>query len=70
MSDLSQRESEALTLAAQGLPNKEIAEAMDISPNTVKQHMSSAFDKMGVSNRTEAVVKALTSGSIDAPTAQ
>lgn len=56
---LSERERETLTLMARGYSNKEIASALYISENTVKTHISSIFRKLEVSDRTEAVTKAL-----------
>ena len=54
---LTDREGEVLRLLAQGLTNKEIALALQISEHTVKFHVSSIYSKLGVSNRTEAVRK-------------
>jgi LuxR family maltose regulon positive regulatory protein len=55
---LSLREQEVLQLLAAGLTNREIAEQLVISPETVKKHTSSIYGKMAVSNRTEAVSRA------------
>ncbi|MGE5224677.1 MAG: LuxR C-terminal-related transcriptional regulator [Omnitrophica WOR_2 bacterium] len=52
---LTSREIEVLQLLAQGLANKQIAAALDISENTVKFHISSIYAKLGAVNRTEAV---------------
>lgn len=52
---LTPRESEVMELLAQGLANKQIALALDISEHTVKFHISAIYRKMGVTNRTEAV---------------
>jgi DNA-binding NarL/FixJ family response regulator len=52
---LTPREKEVLQLLAQGLPNKQIAQRIGISENTVKYHISSIYSKLGASNRTEAV---------------
>ncbi len=52
---LTPREKEILQLLAQGLPNKQIAQRIGISENTVKYHISSIYSKLGASNRTEAV---------------
>lgn len=52
---LTSREVEVLQLAAQGLPNKQIALVLGISEHTVKFHLSSLYAKLGVASRTEAV---------------
>jgi DNA-binding NarL/FixJ family response regulator len=52
--DLSAREWAVLELAAQGLTNPQIAEALNVSENTVKFHLQNIFQKLGVNNRTEA----------------
>jgi DNA-binding NarL/FixJ family response regulator len=51
---LSAREWEVLELVAKGLTNTKIAEALHLSDNTVKFHLQNIFEKLGVSNRTEA----------------
>lgn len=55
---ISPRETEVLDLLAEGAANKVIARALDISPNTVKTHVARLFEKLGASNRTEAIAKA------------
>ena len=52
---LTERERQVLQLTAQGLPNKQIANELEISENTVKFHLSSLYAKLGVTSRTEAV---------------
>ena len=52
---LTPREIEVLGLMAEGLSNKEMAERLFVSENTVKTHCSRVFDKLGVSRRTQAV---------------
>lgn len=52
---LSSRENEALRLAAEGLENKEIARRMGVTVFTVNAHLHSAYEKLGVRNRVEAV---------------
>ncbi|HHX10324.1 MAG TPA: response regulator transcription factor [Firmicutes bacterium] len=61
---LTPRETHILKLAANGLSNKEIAFELDVSPRTVQSHLSSVFDKLGVSSRTQAVVAGLKQGII------
>ena len=53
---ITRREMEILELVAQGMSNREIAEKLFVSENTVKTHCSRAFDKLGARRRTEAVV--------------
>jgi DNA-binding NarL/FixJ family response regulator len=48
---LSRREAEVVVLVSQGLKNKEIAERMFITEQTVKNHLHNIFDKLGVSDR-------------------
>ena len=55
---LTAREGQVLTLLAEGLCNKLIATRLDISLGTVKAHLRSAFDKLGVHSRTEAILTA------------
>ena len=62
---LSQREREVLKLIAAGLTNREIAETLVISPETVKKHTGAIYSKLGVSNRTEAAAKARELGLLD-----
>ncbi len=52
---ITPRELEILDLIAQGLSNKEIAERLFVSENTVKTHSSRVFDKLGARRRTQAV---------------
>jgi DNA-binding NarL/FixJ family response regulator len=61
---LTEREKEVLQLVAQGLSNKAIAEALNLSPGTVKVHVSNILSKLNVSSRTEASVLALRSSLI------
>src|SRR5579871_857453 len=56
---LSQREREIVTLVAQGFKNKEMAEKMFISEQTVKNHLHNIFDKLGVSDRLELALYAI-----------
>jgi len=52
---ITPRELEILSLIAQGLSNREIADQLFVSENTVKTHCSRAFDKLGARRRTQAV---------------
>lgn len=54
---LTPREHEILGLIASGLSNREIGEKLFVSENTVKTHSSRLFQKLGVSRRTQAVLK-------------
>ena len=55
---LTERELTMLERLAAGDANKEIARALDISPNTVKTHIANLFQKMEVQRRTQAIQKA------------
>jgi two-component system response regulator DesR len=55
---LSEREREVLDLIAAGSTNKEIAEALYLSPYTVKEHTSALYRKLGARNRADAVQRA------------
>jgi DNA-binding NarL/FixJ family response regulator len=58
-SNLTQREHEVLGLLSRGYPDKDIADHLTISIHTVHEHVRNIFEKLGVHNRTEAVVKFL-----------
>jgi RNA polymerase sigma factor (sigma-70 family) len=62
---LSPREKEVLEHAAKGRSNREIARAMNISEQTVKNHLTSVMRKLAVNDRTHAVVYALQQGWIN-----
>ena len=64
---LSPREVQILDNIAQGKTNKEVAYALAISEQTVKNHMSSILRKLSVNDRTQAVVYAIRQGWIKAP---
>jgi DNA-binding NarL/FixJ family response regulator len=66
---LTGREREVLELAAQGLANKEIAAALELSIRTVEAHLSGVFHKLEVGSRTEAVLYGLRQGwfELDGP---
>ncbi len=54
---LTEREKEVLNALSQGLSNREIAELLVITEGTVKNHVSSLIDKLGVRDRTQAILK-------------
>jgi DNA-binding NarL/FixJ family response regulator len=58
-SPLSEREKQVVELISQGFKNKEIAERMFISEQTVKNHLHNIFDKLGVSDRLELALYAI-----------
>ncbi len=60
---LSHRETEVLAIAAEGLTNEQIAARLAITSHAVKFHLSSIYRKLGVANRTEAVVAYLRFGA-------
>jgi len=62
--ELSPRELDVLRLMAKGAANKEIGTELSISQSTVKTHISSIFQKLGVNDRTGAVTEALKKGII------
>jgi len=59
---LTERETEILRLMAGGYSNKEIAKALNVAEGTVKNHVSNVLSKMGVRDRTRAVLKAFEAG--------
>jgi len=61
---LTPREIEILRLAANGMSNKDIANAVFLNVRTVKAHLTNIFNKMGVGCRTDAIIKALREGYI------
>jgi DNA-binding NarL/FixJ family response regulator len=61
---LSERELEVLNLMAKGAVNKLIAASLSIGESTVKTHIQTIFQKLGVSDRTEAVTQAIKKGII------
>jgi DNA-binding NarL/FixJ family response regulator len=64
MEPLTERELEVLQLVGRGATNREIARSLMIAIGTVKNHLTSVYDKLTVSNRTEAALKAREMGLI------
>jgi DNA-binding NarL/FixJ family response regulator len=62
--ELTAREREVLELVAKGLTNSEIGEKLFVSPQTVKTHVRHIMDKLSVSDRTQAAVKAVQRGLV------
>jgi DNA-binding NarL/FixJ family response regulator len=62
--ELTARELEVLSMLSEGVGNREIASRLGVSDHTIKFHISSILDKLGASNRTEAVTIALRMGLI------
>jgi two-component system, NarL family, nitrate/nitrite response regulator NarL len=61
---LTERERDVIQRLARGMSNKEIAAALGVSERTVKFHVASLFTKLGASNRTEAVTRAVHAGLV------
>ena len=59
---LTGREREVLELLARGMTNKEIAEALVITTNTVKRHLKAIFEKLEIHTRAAAAAKAISAG--------
>jgi DNA-binding CsgD family transcriptional regulator len=64
---LSRREKQILDYVAQGYLNKQIADTLSISEQTIKNHVTSILRKLNASGRTQAVVNAIKLGLIDVP---
>ena len=60
--ELTEREREVLTLIAQGLTNRAIAERLVLSEKTVRNHVSNIFSKLQVADRAEAIIRARDAG--------
>ena len=58
---LTHREEQIVQLLAEGLPSREIAAKLGLSPHTVKNHLFRIYEKLGVSNRSELILYALSS---------
>ncbi len=65
LENLTSREIEVLKLLAVGMYNKEIAETLNISERTVKNHVSNIFKKLNVTDRTQAAVFAIRNGIVN-----
>lgn len=65
LAGLTNRESEVLRLLAEGLDQEAIAHSLVISPNTVATHIQRILPKLGVRNRTQAVVHAYREGLVE-----
>jgi DNA-binding CsgD family transcriptional regulator len=61
---LTQRELDVLQLLAEGATNSEISERLFISPKTTKNHLAAIFQKLDVTNRTHALVRAVVMGLV------
>jgi len=64
---LSRRERQILNYVAQGYLNKQIADILSISEQTIKNHVTSILRKLNASGRTQAVINAIKLGLIDVP---
>lgn len=64
MPEMSPRQIEILNLVAKGFSNKEIAKIVNISPDTVKEHVANIFSRIGASSRAEAATLAVNLGLI------
>lgn len=69
-SALTPREVEVLKLIGRGTSNREIAERLFISEKTTKNHLTHIFEKIGVSDRTQAALYAVRNGLVDLETAK
>jgi len=63
--NLTERENNVLYYLAKGLTNEEIALKLSISVHTVKAHLESVYEKLNVSNRVQAAIKAIILGLIE-----
>ncbi|MEX2315016.1 MAG: LuxR C-terminal-related transcriptional regulator, partial [Thermomicrobiales bacterium] len=65
---LSSREQQFLELLVKGHNNRQIAQELDLAESTVKNNLSALFQKIGVRDRTQAVLYAISNGIVAAPT--
>lgn len=68
--ELTPRERDVLSLLASGLPNKRIASRLEISEKTVKAHLTRVFERIGVTDRTQAALWAQRNGTPPSPMAR
>jgi DNA-binding NarL/FixJ family response regulator len=61
---LTEREADVLKLMTSGISNREIAAALRLGEGTVRNHVSNIFSKLGVNDRTKAVLYALQKGIV------
>jgi DNA-binding CsgD family transcriptional regulator len=59
---LSEREREVLRAASSGLTNAQMANVLGVTVHTVKFHLASIYRKLGATNRTDAIVRAIRAG--------
>ena len=62
---LTERERSVVYYLALGYKNSQIADVLNISVQTVKAHLETIYEKLGVTNRVQAVIKAITIKCID-----
>ena len=65
--NLTKREREILALVAEGMSNREIADKLVLSPETVKSHVAAILEKLNVSDRTQAAIYAVRNGLVEQP---
>ncbi len=68
MKYLTERELNVLFYLASGLTNNEISSVLNISVHTTKAHLESIFEKLGVKNRVQAAIKAVSLELVDIKT--
>jgi ATP/maltotriose-dependent transcriptional regulator MalT len=65
LSPLTHRELQVLQLLSEGASNSTISSRLTISPTTAKNHLAAIYRKLGVANRTQALMRAISMGMID-----